>query len=220
MLPQSSGNRLHTQLPNESEVKLVNQASTSVNTRVPNSDLHPEFELGEELDNYNYDNVFPTSALDTHRFLPTQQPYLSAGTPLLLDNNTSREQLIGTNNMSYPPQRPDLGHQGDSSYTHVPMPTPGGISGLPYVPERQQSQESTSSSAKLRKPGWGKKDAEQGYAELGNSRSGYNPNQSDTMLRLPDGEIPKTKVERFSFNSMREKLILWVVVGCLGWKAV
>jgi hypothetical protein len=197
MFPSSSGSRLHTQLPNESEIKLVNQASTSVNTPhqgVPNSDLHPEFELGEELNNYNYDNIFPTSALDAHRFLPTQQPYLSAGAPLLLDNNTSRERLIGANSMSYPPQRPDLGHQADSSYTHVPMPTPGGISGLPYDPERQQSQESASSSAKLRKPGWGKKDAEQGYTELGNSRVGYNPNQSDAMLRLPDGELPKTRV--------------------------
>lgn len=202
MLPSSSGSRL--QLPNESEVKLVNQSSTSINT--PHKSV-PGFELGqEEHTNYNYDNVFSTTTLDTHtdsyRFSPTQQPYLSAGAPLLVDKNTSREQLIGTSNMSYPPQRPDLGHQGDSSYTHVP--TPGGISGLPYDPERQQSQGSTSSSAKLRKPGWGKKDAEQGYKELDDSRSGYSPNQSDTMLRLPDGEIPKTKVG-FSFNSMREK---------------
>jgi hypothetical protein len=196
MLPSSSGSRLHTQLPNESEVKLVNQTST-----VPNLDLHPEFELGEE---HNHDNVFPTSSLDTHtdsyRFPPTQQLYLSAGAPLLLDNNTSRERL----NMSYPPQRPDLGHQGDSSYTHVPAP--GGVSGLPYDPERQQSQGSTSSNAKLRKPGWGKKDAEQGYAELGNSKAGYNPTQSDAMLRLPDGEIPKTRVGLILFsNGMREK---------------
>lgn len=209
MLPSSTGSRLHTHLPNESEVELVNHPHTvnAPHGGVPNSDLHPEFEPGPfrgELDNYSYDNVFPASALEAHadsHFPPTpltRQHYLSAGAPLLLENNTSRERLISTNNMSYPPQRPDLGHHANSSYT-TQVPTPGGgggggISGLPYDPERQLSQESTSSSTKLRKPGWGKKDAEQGYTELGNSRAGYNANQSDAMLRLPDGEIPKTKV--------------------------
>jgi len=219
--PSASGSALHTQLPNASQVTL-----TTTQEGVPQSDhLHPEFELrqfraGGEFD--NYDNGFHTSALDAHtnphhlNFPPTQQQYLSAGPPLLLDNNSSRERLINTNNMSYPPQRPDLSHQADTSYTHVPIPAGGGgVSGLPYDPERQLSQESTSSSAKLRKPGWGKKDAEQGYTELGNSRTGYIQNQSDAMLRLPDGEIPKTKVGSLSKNKSSAKLTTRRLESCI-----
>ena len=192
MHPSSSASRLQTQFPNKSEATLHDSAL--------NSGLNPEFEP---------DNVFDTATVDSHTlhaFPQTQYYYYpSAGPPLLLDNNASREQLIGASSkMSYPPPHPGLDHH-DSSYTTAP--TPAGISGLPYDPERQGS---ASSSAKLRKASWSKlKDSEKGYTELGDSRRGHNPSQS-TLMRLPDGDIPKTKVKSSVFLlSKASKLMFW-----------
>jgi hypothetical protein len=183
MLSSPSVSRLQTHSLNKSDTTLLNPLQ---HEGVLNSDQSPEFD------------VFERATVEAHHgFAQTQQQHPPAGgAPLTLsldNNNTSREQLIGTNSkMSYPPPHPGLEHHEDSSYTAAPTPG-GGISGLPYDPERQGS---ASSSAKLRKASWAKlKDAEKGYTELGNSR-GHNPSQS-TLMRLPDGDIPKNKVRPF-----------------------
>ncbi|KAF9566758.1 hypothetical protein CPC08DRAFT_747250 [Agrocybe pediades] len=121
-------------------------------------------------------------------------------------NNFDRQPTdnrLRTDTMAYPPQRPPFEHQNSSttdfSAGHGPgMPIPlSGVNhtpspGLPYDPERANSTTSlTGQGAKHRKPHWG--NSERAYSELDDSRSaGYH--QSQPEFRLPDGEVPKTKV--------------------------
>ncbi|KAF8973263.1 hypothetical protein BDZ97DRAFT_1780386 [Flammula alnicola] len=127
--------------------------------------------------------------------------------------------------MSYQPQRPPLEHQNDSSYTSADVGSNGGHapllpSGYPPAVEWRTTQATGGrgaavaeggSGGKLRKPGWGKKDAEMGYEELDNSQR--------SVLMNPDGEAPSTKLGKlYSYLISVSIVTRWIlfIVPMLG----
>ncbi|KDR75887.1 hypothetical protein GALMADRAFT_68503 [Galerina marginata CBS 339.88] len=116
---------------------------------------------------------------------------------------------------------------GDSSGSYAsapislaPFSAPSTPSGTPYDPASgTHTPAHNNGTGKLHRPSWAnlRKDTEQGYSELDDSR-GYSASQSD-LLRLPDGEVPKTKVGKlYSYLISVSIITRWIlfIVPILG----
>lgn len=128
--------------------------------------------------------------------------------------------------MSYPPQRPPQqsfeSASGNAPLLHAgypAMPVPQHHPSSPGLPPDTSSPSPASSANKLRRPGWGKKDAEMGhYEELDRAHAGASAfDLGGPVVSIPDGgQQPKTKVRPLSDTARGPVCELMRVIMYLG----
>lgn len=137
----------------------------------------------DQLDPWSYHVPGTNSKL--HREESESESDGNTNTQSYSTQNYSREDRSLHQSMSYPPQRPPFEQQQQQQSS---------LSGGSYDPERGGASASVS-FAGLPSSGGSAKVRQQGeYLELGGPGPGGYAHANQSDLRLPDGEVPTTKV--------------------------